>query len=214
MTPPPEQRSVKIGADERTGWSSDRPRRDGTAPKPREVDVSTRCRVLRPSDRLRYSPGSLVVLVSPSIAERGRFADRVLEDKRALLSSAKVRTLLQGRVAEEEMGDKVAELLGVAVAKRLDAGDSVVLAAESLDPAERAPFVRMAHALRRPRHLVLLETPREQVADDDRQPLNDLRKALDAGEVGEEGFQTALRLGGGTIAEVKKLVFRPPPADD
>ena len=214
MSTPSEPRSVKIGADERTGWSSDRPRRDGAAPKPREVDVSTRCRVLRPSDRLRYSPGSLVVLVSPSAEVRDRFAERVVEDRRAVLSADKVRGLLKGRVADEEVEERAAELLAAAVAKRLDAGDSVLLAADGLSPEERAPFVRMAHKLRRPRHIVLVETPREQVADDDRQPLNDLRKALDAGDLGEEGFQTALRLGGGTVAEVKKLVFRPPPADD
>jgi hypothetical protein len=214
MSPPSEQRSVKIGADERTGWSSDRPRRDGSAPRPREVDVSTRCRVLRPSDRLRYSPGSLVVLVSPSPQERDRFAERVLEDRRALLSAAKVRAVLHGRVAEEEIDAKADELLEAAVRKRLEAGDSVVVVADDLEPEARGRFVRAAHALRRPRHLILLEVPRDQIADEDRGPVNDLRRALDAGELGEEGFQTALRLGGGTVAELKKIVFRPPPADD
>lgn len=214
MSPSSEPRSVKIGADERTGWSSDRPRRDGAAPRPREVDVSTRCRVLAPSDRMRYSPGSLVVLASASRADRDRFADRVLEDKRALLSADKVRGLLQGRVAEEEVEARTAELLDAAVAKRLEAGDSVVLAADSLDPAERGRYVRMAHKLRRPRHLILLEAGRDQVSDDDRPLLNDLRKALDTGGLGEEGFQTALRLGGATVSELKKIVFRPPPADD
>ena len=53
-------RSVKISADERTGWSSERPRANGAAP--RAVDVSGRCRVLAPSHRLCYSPGSLLVI--------------------------------------------------------------------------------------------------------------------------------------------------------
>src|SRR5690349_11583874 len=70
-------RSVKFSDDERGGWSSDRPRRDGAAQRP--ADVSTRCRTLTPSDRLRYSPGSLVLIVSPSAGERDRFAGRVLE---------------------------------------------------------------------------------------------------------------------------------------
>jgi hypothetical protein len=214
MSPPSEQRSVKIGADERTGWSSDRPRRDGAAPRPREADMSTRCRVLRPSDRVRYSPGSLVVLASASAEDRDRFADRVLEDKRALLSAGKVRALLQGRVADEEIEARTAELLDAAVLKRLQAGDSVVLAAEGLGADERDRFVRMAFKLRRPRHLVLLETGRDQVADEDRPALNELRKALDAGDLGAEGFQTALRLGGGAVGELKRIVFRPPPADD
>jgi hypothetical protein len=36
-------------------------------------------------------------------------------------------------------------------------------------------------------------------------------RALDAGELGAEGIQTALRLGGGTAEEVKRILFRPPP---
>ena len=54
----------------------------------------------------------------------------------------------------------------------------------------------------------------DALADEDRQPLNDLRSALDAGELGAEGFQTALRLGGGSAAELKRILFRPPPAED
>ena len=33
-------------------------------------------------------------------------------------------------------------------------------------------------------------------------------------ELGNEGFQTALRLGGGSAAEVKRILFRPPPRED
>src|SRR3954453_22304313 len=66
-------RSVKIGADERTGWSSDRPRgRDGQDRPPRPIDLTTRCRLLKPSDRMRYSPGSLVVVVSADPVARDR----------------------------------------------------------------------------------------------------------------------------------------------
>ena len=76
------------------------------------------------------------------------------------------------------------------------------------------PQQRAASALRRPRHLILLEAARGDVAEDDRAALNELRRALDAGEVGSEGFQNAMRLGGGTIAELKRIVFRPAPKDD
>jgi hypothetical protein len=68
--------------------------------------------------------------------------------------------------------------------------------------------------VRRPRHLILRETSRDQVADEDLATLNALRRALDAGELGQEGFQTALRLGGGTASEVKRILFRPPPRED
>ena len=86
-----------------------------------------------------------------------------------------------------------------------------MLVAEGLSAEEREPFVRIAASLKRPRHLILLETSRDQVSEDELPTLNALRRALDAGELGEEGFQTALRLGGGTASEVKRILFRPPP---
>ncbi|HEX2086186.1 MAG TPA: hypothetical protein VHF89_10925 [Solirubrobacteraceae bacterium] len=205
-------RSVKIGDDERGGWSSDRPRR-GKGPD-RPADVSTRCRVLAPADRLRYSPGSLVVVVSGSEEEADRLAQRVFEERGAVLTSVKVRGLLAGKVPDEELADKASALLAAAAAKRLQAGDSTVVAGKLLDPAEREPFVRLAATLRRPRHAILVEAAREQTDDEDRPALNELRRALDAGELGAEGFQTALRLGGGAAAELKRIVFRPPPRDD
>src|SRR5213080_3535773 len=64
-TPPP--RSVKISDDERGGWSSDRPRREGAPPS--LANISVRCRVLKPADRLRYSPGSLLVIACGSASE-------------------------------------------------------------------------------------------------------------------------------------------------
>ena len=81
-------------------------------------------------------------------------------------------------------------------------------------PQERERWVRLAHAQRRPRHIILLETSKEQVGEDDAAPLNDLRTALDAGELGAEGFQTAMRLGGAAIGELKRIVFRPAPRED
>jgi len=212
MATPPNQRSVKISEDERGGWSSDRPRRGGP---PREADVSVRCRVLKPDADMRYSPGSLLVLVSGSADERDRFATRVLESPGLVLSLDKVRGLLTGKgVAEEVAAEKGAELLGAAVAKRLEANETVVLAADGLDAGERERYVRMAAKLRRPRHLILIEAPRDQISEDDLEPLNALRRELDAGGLGAEGFHTALRLGGGTINELKRLVFRPPPEDE
>jgi hypothetical protein len=208
----PGSRSVKIGVDERTGWSSDRPRRDGAPERP--ANIAVHCKVLRPADRLRYSPGSLVVIASASAAERDSFAKRLIEDRANLLSLGKVRGLLAGKVAEDELEDRAKELLLAAVAKRLQNRDTVVLVAGGLDAEEREPFVRAAAALKRPRHLILLETARDQVAEEDLATLNALRRALDAGELGEEGFQTALRLGGGTASEVKRILFRPPPRED
>src|ERR1700684_556803 len=101
MASRPPARSVKISDDERTGWSSDRPRRDGAPPRP--ANLTVHCRVLTPADRLRYSPGSLLVVLSASLDERDRCLARLIEDRASLLSLGKVRTLLAGRVAEDEL---------------------------------------------------------------------------------------------------------------
>jgi predicted kinase len=211
MAENPPARSVKIGADERTGWSSERPRRDDGPPRP--VDVSVRNRVLAPTDRMRYSPGSLVVVVGAPASEAAAFADRVIQERGAVLSLARVRTLLAGRVPEGEIEDRAAELLTAAVRKRLQANQSVVVPVETLDPAERETFVRLAHGLQRPRHLIMVEAPRERVEEDER-TLDELRRALNAAELGQEGFQTSLRLSGPALSELKRVVFaRRPPED-
>ena len=204
-------RSVKISDDERGGWSSDRPRRAGAPERP--ADVSVRGRVLKPSDFLRYSPGSLLLIVSPSADARSAFAERLIEQKGALFSLEKVKGLLAGRVAEDEVDAKAAELLDAAVGKRFEAGDTVVITmGPDAEAAER--YVRAAAKFRRPRHLILVEAPRDQVSEDDLPAVNELRRKLDAGELGGEGFHSALRLGGESVSELKRLVFRPEPRDE
>jgi len=212
MPDPPAPRSVKIGSDERTGWSSERPRRAGAPP--RQADVSVRARVLRPSDRLRYSPGSLLLVVGPAASEPDRFAERVVEERGAVLSLAKVHTLLAGRVAADEIEARSRELLDAAIMKRLKAGQSVVVAIQGFDAQERERLVRLAHGERRPRHLILIETSRNDVLEEERSGLDELRRALDAGELGSEGFETVLRLGGTGLSELKRIVFQRPPRDD
>jgi hypothetical protein len=214
MSTPPPPRSVKIADDERGGWSSDRPRRPGQAERPpRLQDVSVRGRVLSPTFRLRYMPGSLVVVVSGKPDSIDPFLGRVLDEKSTLLSPAKLRTLLEGRVPAEQIDEKAEQLLAATAAKRFAAGQSVVIPADGLSAEERERYVRLAAANRRPRHLILLEVARDDVADEDRAALTELRRALDAGELGQEGFATSLRLGGAAVAETKKLVFSPPPED-
>jgi hypothetical protein len=207
MTNPSQARSVKISEDERTGWSSERPRKGGERP----VDLSTRCRVLKPSYAMRYSPGSLLVVVSASKTERDRFADRLIENKNSLFSLDKVAALLEGRVGADEVESKAAELLNAAVLKRLAAGDTTVVALNGLSAEEREPFVRAAAAQRRPRHIILIEGGADE---ENRAALNELRKRLDAGALGQEGFQTAMRLGGEALRELKKIAFQPAPRDD
>lgn len=203
------ERVVKIGDDERGGWSSDRPRREGAPARP--VDISTRCRVLKISDRLRYTPGSLVVVVSASEQDRERFVDRVFEEKNAILSPVRVRALLAQKVAPEELEERTGQLLDAAIAKRIGNGDSVVVPVEGLDGADRERLARVAHARRRPRHVIFLDTGG---SDEERPLLNELRNRLESGDLGAEGFQTALRLSSGALSDVKRIVFRQPPRDD
>lgn len=155
-----------------------------------------------------------MLVVGSAASEPDQFAGRVVDERGSVLSQAKVRALLAGRVAEDEIGPRSRELLDAAVLKRLQSGQSTVVAIEGFDPAERERYVRLAHGERRPRHLILLEPSRDEVLDEERAELDGLRRALDAGELGREGFQTVLRLGGNALTELKRITFRPPPRDD
>ena len=208
-------RSVKISDDERLGWSSDRPRRPGEPERPpRPADVSVKSRVLPPTDRLRYSPGSLCCIVCADQPTAESFAARVVEERGALLSLPKVVELIRGRVPDEALEEKARELRDAAVAKRLNNGESVVVVVEGLEPEEREKYVRMAAPLRRPRHLLFLDVGKDQVAEEDRDTINALRTAVNGAQMGQEGFATSMRLGGPAIRELKKMVFAAPPKDD
>ena len=170
--------------------------------------------MLAPTDRIRYAPGSLVIVLSADAGTREAFCARVLEDVNVLLSIARLRRLLAGRVAEEQVDDKARALLDATAAKRLAAGQTVVIALEGFDPGERERYVRLAHSHRRPRHLVFVEVGKDNVPEGDRATVDALRTALDTGELGQEGFVTSLRLGGRSVEELKRIVFAPPPQDD
>jgi len=208
----PPTRSVKIPEDERGGWSSDRPRRDGAPPRP--PSLSVRCRVLTPSDQVRYSPGSLLLIACADPKQRARFTARVIDEQSAVLSADKVRGLLAGKVPADQLEAKAQALLDAAAAKRFAAGQTVVVPLETLGADERERFVRLAAAHRRARHLVLVEVGKDAVADEDKELLGELRTALNAGQLGQEGFMTSLRLGGKMVDELKRIVFAPPPSDD
>jgi predicted kinase len=210
-----QPRSVKIADNERGGWSSDRPRRAGEPERPpRKQDVSVRGRVLSPTDRMRYNPGSLLVVACADKALRDRFVKRVIEEQSTIFSLDKVKALLAGKVDAEELEGKAQALLDAAVSKRFAAGASVVVPLETLSAEERERYVRLAAAHRRARHILLIEAGKESVAEEDRAPLTELRNRLDAGELGQEGFMTSLRLSGRIVDELKKVIFAPPPADD
>jgi hypothetical protein len=85
---------------------------------------------------------------------------------------------------------------------------------DTLDAEEREPFVRQAATVGRPRHLILFEPAGVDLDDEGKAALSDLRRRLTASEMGQEGFQTSLRLAGSSIGEVKRLDFQRPSRDD
>jgi hypothetical protein len=178
------------------------------------VDISTRNRVLKPSEEILYSPGSLLVVVSGAPADAEAFVNRFVQNKGAIMSMSKVRGLLKGRVGDEELETRAQELLTNAVAKRIEASETVVLVAETLAPEEREPFLRLAAAAGRPRHILLFEPAGVNLDDEGKAALGDLRRRVTASEMGGEGFQTSLRLAGSSIGEVKRLDFQRPARDD
>src|ERR1035441_146288 len=65
------------------------PRRHGAPPRP--ASIAVRSRVLRPSDRTRYSPGSLLLVVGAAASAPDLFLERVLEERGIAFSLAKIK---------------------------------------------------------------------------------------------------------------------------
>ena len=122
--------------------------------------------------------------------------------------------MIAGKVGEEQLDATAQQLLDSTITKRIEKGEAVVYPAATLSAEEREPLLRLAHKNRRPRHLILVESGKDKVSEEDAPVLNELRRQLDAGELGNEGFQTAMRLGGSAVTELKRIVFRPAPKDD
>ncbi len=155
-----------------------------------------------------------MIVLAGAPQEREAFLDRLIDERGALITTSRVHALLRGRVEEDQLDARAEELMLAAAARRLEARETVVLGLDDITPEAREPFVRLAASLRRPRHVILVEVPREKVDEEILPDLNELRRALESGELGVEGIQTALRLGGGTAGEVKRIVFRPPPREE
>jgi hypothetical protein len=206
-------RSVKIDQNERGAWTSDRPRREGEPERPpRKQDISVRCRVLTPSDRTRYSPGSLLLVVGHDAGAVESLVERRVEEQGTVLSIPRLAALVRGKVPADEEESKAAELREAVAAKKLAKGETVVVTLPSLDEADREHWARAAAAHRRPRHLLFVDTKSEdpEVAAQ----ANVLRKKLTDGALGAEGFFTAMRVSGAAVDERSRIVFAPPPKDD
>src|SRR6185295_5532931 len=100
------------------------------------------------------SPGSLLLIVAPSVAERDRFTQGLIDSRLAVLSLGKVRVLLTGRVPEEDIPARASEVLDAAIAKKLEDRETVVVTADGVGAEERERYVRLAARFKRPRHLI------------------------------------------------------------
>ena len=209
-------RSVKISDDERTGWSSERPRRPGEPERPaRPVDVSVRGRVLfpgRPHALLAGEPRA-GRLPGPRAARRVLRA-RAGRPERAALAR-------EGPRADQGPRPRRAARRQGAGARRRDRGQAPrrrplrrrrprgARAPRSASTTSAWPRRTGARAISCSSRSARTACPRTCATT-----LGELRTRLDAGELGQEGFATSLRLGGNAVRELKRIVFAPPPRDD
>ena len=210
----PSARSVKISADERTGWSSDRPRRDGAPERPaghlRRTVACSRRRIA-----CATRPGACLIVVSASPAERDSFVDTPDRGSR-LPAVAREGSHAAGRAGrpKRSCGARAGAAAGGGRQSAWRTGRRWCSSADGL-AGGRARLVR-AHggSLKRPRHLILLETTRDQVPDEDLAALNALRRALDAGELGGAGLSDRASSRGRRRLGGQADLFRPPPREE
>src|SRR4051812_45216549 len=109
-------RSVKIGADERTGWSSERPPRKGSG-RGRPPRPTGRALLVAASDTLSFPSGSLVVFTGADAIAVHRLVGRLLP-RPALISYDALARAVAEKVAPECVGEVTLRLVGKRVAER------------------------------------------------------------------------------------------------
>jgi hypothetical protein len=197
-------RRVKIGKEERTGWSSERPPRDGDEKRPA---LRVNARVLTPAVALTYSPRSLIVVCAADESARAHLLKRAFPAE-ALLSKPRVADMLVGRAPAEQIPLLAERLFADTVKKRLLAGRPVVVEAQTLDESERELLLALAESAKRSAHLIVLNIGRQALGDDEAfYKLQALVQAARSGEVGFEGFRTSLVLGRSDIEALRSVEF-------
>ena len=99
---------------------------------------------------------------------------------------------------------------------RLRAGQAVVIVGRSLEASEREELVRLAQTAGRPAHLIFLEATAEQLreagaseeaVERDMPAATELRRAVEQGKLGDEGFATVLTLTPRAADAVRQIGF-------
>jgi hypothetical protein len=196
-------RSVKIGAEEKTGWSSDRPLRAGKGRPPRPQG---RALVLAAGDALSFPAGSLVVFTGADPVTLHRLVGRLLP-RPAVISYDQLARAVAAKVGDSDVTAVTLKLIAKAVGERLNAGQAVVVETADLSSDVR----RGLTALAGPgvgSHLVLLDSGRKAVGDEERfEALRAVATDARSGEIGVEGFSTVVVLGRSDLDKVTEVEF-------
>jgi hypothetical protein len=192
-------RRVVIGAEERSGWSSERTGRARLS--------QSRAHVLHPASTLRYAPRSLLLIASALPDVRARLMARLFPAQ-LVVSPERARSLLEGRVGYKGQEGLVRQVMLVGTGRRLAEGHPTVVACEGLSAEEREAYGALAASHRRSAHLIVLDSGRTAVPDEDSfQRLQALCHLARSGEVGAEGLRTALVLGRSDVDALRSVSF-------
>ena len=198
-------RSVKIGADERTGWSSERPQREKSGPgrPPRPAGKALN---VAASDTLSFPAGSLVVFTGADVVTVHRLVARMLP-RPALISYDVLARAVAEKVPAEQVTEVTLRLVGKRGAERQAEGQATVIETGELDSELRAALAKLADR-RAGSHLVVLDSGRKAVGDDERfEALREVVTGARSGEIGSEGFSTAMVLGRVDLDKVTGIEF-------
>jgi hypothetical protein len=197
-------RSVKIGADERTGWSSDRPQRTGG--KGRPPRPFGRAMVLAASDALSFPAGSLVLFTGADAVTVHRLVGRLLP-RPTVVSYDQLARAVAAKVPAEKVAEITLQMMAKNVGARLAEGQAVVIETAELSSDLRRGLAAIAGP-RVGAHLVVLDSGRKAVGDDER--FEELRAVVTqarSGEIGAEGFSTVVVLGRSDLDKVTEVEF-------
>jgi hypothetical protein len=198
-------RSVKIGADERTGWSSERPERKSSGPG-RPPRPAGRALNVAASDTLSFPAGSLVVFTGADVVTIHRLVARMLP-RPALVSYDPLARAVAEKVPAEQVEEVTLRLVSKRVAERQAEGQATVIATSDLSAELRRKLAALAER-RAGSHLVVLDSGRKAVDDDERfEELRAVVTGARSGEIGSEGFSTAMVLGRVDLDKVTGIEF-------
>ena len=162
--------------------------------------------VVAASDTLSFPSGSLVVFTGADAVTVHRLVARLLS-RPALISYDTLARAVAEKVSAEQVGEVTLRLVGKRVAERQAEGKATVIETGELSAELRSGLAALADR-RAGSHLVVLDSGRKAVGDDERfEALRAVVAAARSGEIGAEGFSTATVLGRVDLDKVTGVEF-------